>query len=134
MLMETLIRAGKKLLSERKSYYDDLHTTLKNLPVTACVLNCSDVHCTDGSHKMEIDDLMIEVIHSMEEAADTHIPQPKTFNSSKKNSYIPNENSELKCYRDKAQFWRSVWLSASRPQNGQLHMLMRRTRNIYQEK
>ena len=56
--------------------------------VTACVLNCSDVHCTDASHKMEIDDLMIEVLLSIEDGADTHIPQPKTFISSKKNSNI----------------------------------------------
>ena len=35
---------------------------------------------------MEIDDLMIEVLHSMEDAADTHIPQPKTFNLSMKNT------------------------------------------------
>ena len=46
---------------EKRSYYDDLHTKLENLTVTACVLNCSDAHCTDASHKMEIDDLMIEV-------------------------------------------------------------------------
>ena len=80
---------------------------------------------------MEIDDLMIEVLLSIEDAADTHIPQLKTFISSKKNSNISNWNSELNCYRDKAQFWRSVWLSAGRPQNGQLHILMRRTHNIY---
>ena len=30
---------------ERKSYYDDLNTRLKNLTITACLLNCSDVHC-----------------------------------------------------------------------------------------
>ena len=34
-----------------KSYYDDLHAKLENLTVTACVLNCSDVHCTDASHR-----------------------------------------------------------------------------------
>ena len=105
--------------SERKSYYDNLHTRLKNLTVTACVLNCFDVHCTYASHKMEIDDL---------------ISQPIFFNSSKKNSYNPNWNSEFKFYRDKAQFWRAVWLSADRPQNGELHILMRRTRNIYHQK
>ena len=36
---------------EKKSYYDDLHAKLENLTVIACVLNCSDVHCTDASHR-----------------------------------------------------------------------------------
>ena len=78
-----------------------------------------------------IDDLLIEVLLSIEDAADTRIPQLKTFIPSKKNNNISNWHSEHKYYRDKAQFWRSVWLSAGRPQNGQLHILMRRTRNVY---
>ena len=110
---------------ERKSYNDDLNTRLKNFTITVCLLNCSDVHCENVSHKIEIDDLMIALLDSMELAADAHIPQLNTYSGKK------NWNSELNCYKDKAQFWRSVWLSAGRPQNGQLNILMRRTRNIY---
>ena len=33
--------------------------------------------------------------------------------------------------RRDAQFWHSVWISAGRPINTELHKLMKRTRNIY---
>ena len=44
---------------------------------------------------------------------------------------MPGWNEEVKTFRDNSQFWHSVWCSARRPLNTELHQIMKRTRNIY---
>ena len=56
---------GKKLLRVKENRTTMIY--ILDLTVTDCVLNCSGVHYTDASHKMGIGDLMIEVLHSMED-------------------------------------------------------------------
>ena len=115
--------------SDKELYCNNLCTRLNNISMPPCLTNCTNVHCTDEEHKTALDDLMIEVLLSIEDVAKAHIPTPNISN--KKSTCIPNWNSEIKCFKEKAQFWRAVWLSAGKPQNGQLHMLMKKTRNIY---
>ena len=40
-------------------------------------------------------------------------------------------NEQVRPFRDNARFWFSVWLSAGKPINCELHKIMRRTRNIF---
>ena len=114
---------------EKDLYYNEVNDTLKNLSIPVCVTTCTNVHCTDETHKRCIDDLMIDILHSIEKSAENHIPTPKL--GSNKRNLIPDWNSGIKPFQEKAQFWRAVWLSAGRPQQGQLFMLMKKTRNTY---
>ena len=38
---------------------------------------------------------------------------------------------KIQPFKDRAMFWHAIWVSAGKPLNTQLHMLMKRTRNIY---
>ena len=42
-----------------------------------------------------------------------------------------NWKEDIAPFRDKALFWSSVWVSAGKPKNNELHKIMKRTRNIY---
>ena len=89
---------------------------------------CTNVHCKNEEHKQEIDSMMLDVLHSSELAADIQIPKLKSVNQNKpaKNT-IPKWNEEITPYKEDAYFW----TSAGKPLNNNLHMIMKRTRNIY---
>ena len=40
-------------------------------------------------------------------------------------------NEIVKPHRETAHFWNSVWQSAGRPINTELHKIMKRTKNLY---
>ena len=44
---------------------------------------------------------------------------------------VPGWKKEVKPFRDNAAFWFSVWKSADRPLNNELHKIMKKTRNLY---
>ena len=44
---------------------------------------------------------------------------------------IPLWKEEIKEYKDSAHFWHSVWKSADKPLNTELHKIMKKTRNSY---
>ena len=44
---------------------------------------------------------------------------------------MPGWNDAVKELKDKSIFWKSVWVSAGRPLDNNLHRLMKSTRNKY---
>ena len=44
---------------------------------------------------------------------------------------IPNWSEDIEPFRENAHFWHSVWISAGKPINCQLHGIMKRTRNRF---
>ena len=40
-------------------------------------------------------------------------------------------SKEIQPFKDKAMFWHAIWVSAGRPINTQLHIVMKKTRNVY---
>ena len=48
-----------------------------------------------------------------------------------KSGCVPGWNEEVGPFREDADFWHAVWLSAGRPNHGQLHVAMARSRNLY---
>ena len=109
-----------------------MQSTLQRLDVPSCVIACTNAHCKNEEHKQEIDSMMLDVLHSLEFAADIQIPKTKSENSNKpaKNT-IPKWNEEITPYKEDAYFWHSVWTSAGKPLNNNLHMIMKRTRITY---
>ena len=101
---------------------------LRNLVVPES-LHCRDLHCKDDQHLADSDDFIKAVLNSVDFAANSCIPLAK---SKRERSLCKAGWSEyVKPFRDKAFFWHQVWLSAGRPINCQLHLVMKHTRNVY---
>ena len=75
---------------QKFSYFNELRSQLQNINIPTCVTNCCDVHCKDKMHSSANDDLMLEVLSSVENSANNHIPTPKINNSDNFHTSIPN--------------------------------------------
>ena len=86
-LMQSL--SNQKLLkifsntSQKLGFYNELPSRLQRLDVSSSVTACTNVHCKNEEHKQEIDRMMLDALHSLEFAADNHIPKPKSVNPNK---------------------------------------------------
>ena len=117
---------------ERDDFFEEINRKLRCLEEPIEIINCLNVHCNNAYHKTASDDYMLEILHTMEQAAKKILPTPKIpkkdGNSSKS---IPRWNEDIEPYRKDALFWHSVWVSAGKPLNNELHNIMKRTKNIY---
>ena len=114
------------------SIMNELQSRLQRLDVPSCVTACTNVHCKNEEHKQEIDSMMLDVLHSLEFAADIQILKPKSANPNKPVKITsPKWNEEITPYKEDAYFWHTVRTSAGKPLNNNLHMIMKRTRNTY---
>ena len=75
---------------------------------------------------------MLDILHEIEQAALRKLPIPrnKTSNNISMKA-IPRWKEDVAPYKDNALFWNSVWNSAGKPHNTELHNIMKRTRNLY---
>ena len=118
--------------SQKIGFNNELQSRLQRLKVPSCVTACTNAHCKNEEHKHEIDSMMLDVLHSLESAADIEILKPKFVNTNKPaKNMIPKWDEEISPYKEDAYFWHSVWTSAGKPLNNNLHMIMKRTRNAY---
>ena len=118
--------------SQKLGLYNELQSRLQRLGVPSCVTACTNAHCKNDEHKHEIDSMMLDVLHSLESAADIEIPKPKFVNTNKPaKNIVPKWDEEISPYKEDAYFWHSVWTSAGKLLNNNLHMIMKRTRNAY---
>ena len=69
--------------SQKLGVYNELQSRLQRLYVLSCVTACTNVHCQNEEHKQQIDSMMLDVLHSLEFAADIQIPKPKSVNPNK---------------------------------------------------
>ena len=69
--------------SQKLGFYNELQSRLQRLKVPSCVTACTNAHCKNEEHKHEIDSMMLDVLHSLESAADIEIPKPKFVNTNK---------------------------------------------------
>ena len=118
-------------IEEKMNYSNDLEEQLKTIKIPSCIAECHDVHCSHPSHKLACDEFMLELLRCIEKSANAQLPLKKSIIRDKNKTLIPNWKDEIKPYRDEAYFWHSIWQSAGRPLNCQLHSLMKKTRNQY---
>ena len=102
-----------------------LNSLLSNLDVKNEVSKYENVHCKEGT-----DDLMIAILESIDTAASDNL-HSVVQRPTEQRSPVPGWTDTVKPFRDEAYFWHQVWQSAGRPLNTQLHLIMKRTRNIY---
>ena len=114
---------------QKREYIVNLERYLKLIEKPHGLVNCDDVHCCEQKHRLECDELMTNILETIDKTAMAHLTQ-KRFRKKKKEP-IANWQTEIEPFKRDAQFWHSVWISAGRPVNNELHKLMKRTRNIY---
>ena len=72
---------------------------------------------------------MTNILETIDMCAMKFLPIPKGNVRIKKNP-ITCWQQEVQPFKNDALFWHSVWISAGRPLNTELHRIMKRTKNI----
>jgi hypothetical protein len=117
---------------QKLEYKSMLEERLASISAPESVLSCMDVHCQNSQHKEDLDQLTIKVLETVQAVAEESLPvPPSSRKNGKKISIRPGWLGDVKPFRDKAYFWHTIWKSAGRPINTQLHNMMKRTRNLY---
>ena len=114
---------------ERTRFITGLKESLCELEFEDSCLNCRNLQCKEKAHHDACDSLLIDVLKKIDELSLEHLtPKP---NQRKKKEQPIAFWSEVIPFKKNAQFWHSIWLSAGRPLNTELHKIMKRTRNVY---
>ena len=116
---------------EKEMYKYRLEDSLKTIMVPTQITECQELHCKDEEHLAAIDWLSTEVLEAVQRAGEESLPFPKAGSLKKGMKATPGFKVQVKPFKDEAYFWSSVWKSAGRPLNTQLHGIMKRTRNKY---
>ena len=118
-----------KLSDEHKSdFCAEIDWKLRKLKISTSLIECSNVHCKDINHRHQLDELMTDILATIEDGARKNMPCRK---GNHKRTTIPNWKDEIEPYRENAHFWNAIWISAGKPLNCQLHTIMKKTRNRY---
>ena len=116
-------RYWKKADHDRKeAYRKDVEYGMLQVKVPHSALHCRNVHCTDDNHLLALDDLMLDTLKVLELSQYNNIPGKSGSKKSKQT--IPLWKEQIDPYKEKAHFWHSVWLSAGRPINCELHKIL----------
>ena len=118
-----------------EDYRTDLEDRLSMRPVPDC-MQCVDPHCQDQGHTHARDSYMLDILFSVIESSHFIIPlaggcKAGPRRSGKTDGCIPGWRESVEPLCEDAKFWHAVWVSAGRPQDGDLHTAMARSRNIY---
>ena len=142
-LMKALTSEGEQQLGKEKKdgvnikaldemdwdYFNkQLDEDLSTVAVPRCI-DCKDVNCKNEKHIQEIDAYTKEVlgvldrsIQSIAKTKRSNIPNAKV---------VPGWSEIVQPFSNDAKFWNAVWISAGKPMNTALHLIMKRTRNRY---
>ena len=115
--------------TEKRNYKMRLNSLLTCLQQPESLRQCSDLKCTNPDHIVASDNFMISVLDMVEQAAEETLTIPVTKIAKKR--VIPGWVDQVQPFKEKAHFWHQVWLSAGRPLNCQLHLVMKHSRNVY---
>ena len=117
---------------QKLEYNDVLFRKLLNMEIPESITACNNVKCNDLHHKEEIDCYVIKLLESISDSGHETLPisVPKGNNNLMKKKTI-GWKEFVEPYQDKAKFWHSVWISAGRPVNTELHRIMKHTRNVF---
>ena len=120
---------GKATDSDIECFKFDLGQCLSTIQLHNDCLQCTDLKCHNPLHREQIDSYAFNVLEAISVAVNNNIPFSNP--NSSVSPPVPGWSQYVKPFRDDAMFWKSVWISAGKPQDTNLHMLMKRTRNKY---
>ena len=127
-LHPNLYQVGKRQQVTRKRTTSD--HCLRQLVVPHCIEHGHDVHCHGENHINNSDDFLMEMLWTIQSTAVTCLSSSGTKDNRNKQQ-IACWCEEVQPFKDTAMFWHSIWMSAGRPINTELHRIMKRTRNIF---
>ena len=118
---------------QAKNYTEALREKLRTLPVPDC-LECHDVKCASARHSEERDGYVLDLLGAMIESSHDTIPMVGGGQGRAKpdSGCMPGWKEQVAPQREAAIFWHSIWLSAGRPNAGQLFEIRKRTRSQFQ--
>ena len=122
------VRLKKMTEEDWQTYGVTLDARLHDISIPSCV-SCRDVHCTDPNHIADLNDYTLTILGAMDDTIKTLAVTKEGMKNRSK--VIPGWNDLVKPFKDEALFWHSIWLSAGKPLNTNLHAIMKRTRNVY---
>ena len=120
---------GKATDDNIQCYVNDLGQGLSSVELPNDCVHCSNLTCIDPAHRDQIDNYAFNVVGAISDAVNNNIPF--TSENSKKSAPFPGWSQYIRPFREDALFWYSVWSSAGKPLNCQLHNVMKSTRNKY---
>ena len=110
---------------QKESFITELSESVHNIHVPNSICRCRNVKCSVEDHKEELDDYIINLLEAIEDATARNIPHTSP---GKKPHGIPGWTEEVKPFRDEAYFWYQLWCSAAKPENCELHNMMKKTK------
>ena len=124
--------AWKKAKSDDiDNYCHNLSKKNRNLVPSEDILLCRDLHCSNPSHLDQITAFTNDVLEAIVASVEETIPMTKPTNTSSLEKCLPGWTEHVKPFKDEADFGFSLWISANKPQNNDLHWAMRHSRNQY---
>ena len=112
-----------------QGFKSDLDDKLFRIDIPEDALFCRNVRCSEANHKTCLDDLSEDVMGSIEDAVRQNIPYSITNRKRKKP--VPGWSTFVAPFKEDADFWDSIWVSAGRPQNTELHRVAKHTKYKY---
>ena len=102
---------------------------LQDIPIPYDCFNCRNLHCSLECHLESVDEYSIKVLTLLQQCVDDCIPS--TNMATPKPVQLPFWKTSVKPIKEELNFWYSVWTSAGRPVNCQLHYIYRNVRHQY---
>jgi hypothetical protein len=114
-------------------YKSTLNEKLNAISIPSSINQCKDIHCCNIDHHVEIENYIIDIIECIESSSQVAIPyrNQKHKNNTSHRKSVPGWNDIVQPYKDMSVFWYSTWLSAGKPQSGELYHTMRHSKNQY---
>ena len=109
------------------NYCNDLKSHLLDIDTDCDALFCRDVHCSSSDHLEKLEMLCNEVLGSITDAVKDNIPH----SSCRETPITPGWTEYIHPFKEDSIFWHSVWVSAGRPVDTELHRVMKNCRNKY---
>ena len=90
---------------------------------------CNNVHCDSECHQNQIDEFLEDIIRSINSVATKCVPSTGCCqNTEKTKTRFAAWQEGIQPFKDAAMFWHSIWLSAGRPLNTELHKIMKKNK------
>ena len=130
MGLETLryrYKADREVLEEYKVDLEE-RLSVKNVPES---LACSDPYCADSSHSRERDSYMLDILCSVIESSHSTVPLAGGGSPGTGSGCLAGWRQEVTPYQQNSKFWHAVWVSSGKPNTGEIHAAMAKSRNLY---
>ena len=103
------------------NYRNDLEDNLNSLSIPTCLVHCHDVNCKEKSHQDACDEYILDLLRSIEKAANAQIPLTynKAGNIDKKT--IPGWNDDIRLYKENAFLARNLAVGYGHQRGNEFH-------------